>query len=229
MRTVRQAPIRASAVMLILALASPAAAQSAPAQAAVAGQPAAPAVKPILIKGSLVAVDGARLTIGDAAGARTVVMLADDARVLQLKKIDISAIAPGSYVATANINLPDGSGQSTELRVFAPSMKGLGEGHYAMNDGTGAMMTNGTVTHQVVSTPRGREMDVAYDAAGDKGGKGVRHIVVPPDMVIRSMIIMERSALKPGIAVELRAAPGKDGVLVTRRVAIGENGAPPVT
>jgi len=190
---------------------------------------AAPAAKPVQVKGSLVSIEGDKLVVKDAAGASTAMTLAADARVIQLKKIDISAIQPGSYVATANMDLPDGGGRSTELRVFPPAMKGLGEGHYVMNDGSGAMMTNGTVTSQVMSTPRGREMDVGYDTTDPKkGGKGVRHIVVPNDMVIREMTIMDKVALKPGIAVVIAAVPGADGALVARRVLIGENGAPPV-
>ncbi len=37
--------------------------------------------------------------------------------------IDVSQIQPGSYVATANKTQPDGSGVSTELRVYPPARR----------------------------------------------------------------------------------------------------------
>jgi hypothetical protein len=216
--------------MLVLAalgaavFATPVLAQPAPPAAAAAP---APAPKPVSAKGTITAVSAASITIKDSAGVSTTFAVSDKARVLQLKKIDMSAIKPGSFVATANLDQPDGSGLSTELRVFDPALKGLGEGHYDMNDGSGAKMTNGTVTHEVVSTPRGREMDVAYDAKADRGGKGVRHITVPANMTVRSMGPVDLASLKVGWAVEVRGAQAPDGAMTARLILVGENGQPP--
>ena len=76
---------------------------------------------------------------------------------------------------------------SSELRVFAPPLSGLGEGSYPMQDGQN--MTNGTVK-TVVTSVKGREMDVGYDPKCTTNPQdahckaGVRHITLPADMVI---------------------------------------------
>lgn len=193
-----------------------------------ASPPAASAPRPAApLDGTVVAFDGAALKVKDAQGVVSSYTVADDARFLRLTKIDASAIKPGSFVATANVNQPDGSGVSTEFRVFAPALKGLGEGHGPMSgEPPGTMMTNGTVSAEVVSTPRGREMDVAY---GAKGAQGVRHIVLPPSVTIREMSLVDRAEIKPGIAVQIRARQSANGDLVARAVIIGENGQPPAS
>lgn len=188
-------------------------------------RPAPPAPAPA--EGVVVAFSGKTLTVKDAHGLATTYAVADDARILRLVKIDPSAIKPGSFVATANVNQPDGSGVSKEFRVFAPALKGLGEGHFAMaGEAPGTMMTNGTVSAEIVSTPRGREMDVMYSGVG---GQGVRHVVLPPSVPIREMSLVDRAQIKPGIAVEIRAARSPDGALVARAILVGEDGRPPAT
>ncbi|HLZ74091.1 hypothetical protein [Phenylobacterium sp.] len=200
-------------------LAGSALAQSAPPAGAV--RPAPPAA------GVVVGFNDKTLTVKDAHGMVTTYAVADDARVLRLRKIDPSAIKPGSFVATANVNQPDGSGVSTEFRVFAPALKGLGEGHFPMaGEAPGTMMTNGTVTAEVASTPRGREMDVIYSGIG---GQGVRHLVLPANVAIREMSLVDRTQVKAGIAVEVRAARGPDGLLMARAILVGENGQPPAS
>jgi hypothetical protein len=193
------------------------AADPAPAAAA----PAAPKPTPSTINGTLVSLAGDTLVVKDDKGATVSMTLAADARLLQVKKIDISAIQPSSFVATANRNQPDGTGVSTELRVFGPSLRGMGEGSYPMDDGQN--MTNGTVK-TVVASPKGRELDVSYNG---KGGPGVRHITVPADMVIRSMDKIERTDLTAGIAVQVRAVSVAGGPLTARAVIIGDHGQPP--
>ena len=177
--------------------------------------------------GTVVAFTGAVLKVKNAHGVVTSYTVADDARYLRLTKIDASAIKPGSFVATANVSQPDGSGVSKEFRVFAPALKGLGEGHGPMaGEAPGTMMTNGTVSAEVVSTPRGREMDVTY---GGNGAQGVRHIVLPPNVTIREMSLVARAQIKPGIAVQVRGGQSANGSLVARAVIIGQDGRPPAS
>ncbi|MDB5447421.1 MAG: hypothetical protein JWQ97_2738 [Phenylobacterium sp.] len=190
--------------------------------------PATSALTPIPpIQGTVVAFSGKQLTVKDAHGATKSFTLADDARFLRLNKIDPSAIKAGSFVATANVSQPDGTGRSTEFRVFAPALRGLGEGNGPMaGEAPGTMMTNGTVSAEVVSTPRGREMDITY---GGAGGKGVRHVVIPSNVTIREMSVADRAEIKPGVAVQVRAGQAAGGALVARAVLVGETAQPPAT
>jgi hypothetical protein len=178
-------------------------------------------------RGTVVNLTGAELILKDPLGATRAYLVAPDARFLRLRTIDPSAIKPGSFVATANVTQADGSGRSTEFRVFAPALRGLGEGHGPMaGEAPGTMMTNGTVSAEVVSTSRGREIDIAY---GAHGAQGVRHVTIPTNVVIREMSMVDRTEIKPGVTVEVRAGQAADGSLVARAILLGENGRPPAT
>ena len=166
--------------------------------------PPRPAPKPFVVDGTVVGMNGLDLTVKDATGKPVTVTLGADTLLIQVSKISLDEIKPGSFVATANS--ADG-GVSSELRVFAPPLNGLGEGSYPMQDGQN--MTNGTVK-TVVTSVKGREMDVGYnptcktnvDAAQCKAG--VRHITVPESMVIHEWNKVAAADLKPGAGVSVR-------------------------
>ena len=182
--------------------------------------PAAAQAPPGPVRGAVQSLDGARLTVAGASGP-VVVVLADDWKVTVLKKIDVGAIKPGSFIGTTNVDKPDGTGQSTEVHVFPPGQRG-GEGHYPM-PGQTAMMTNGDVA-AVVTGAKGQELDIKYNG---RGGSGVRHVVVPPGTPVVLFTDGDRAVVRPGAQVLVFAAPGADGVLHGGGVLTGENGAAP--
>ncbi len=198
---------------------------------AVLAQPAAPAAapapKPFIVNGTVVGMDGMNLTVKDAVGKSVTVALTADTLLIKVTKISLDEIKPGSFVATANS--ADG-GVSSELRVFAPPLNGLGEGSFPMQDGQN--MTNGTVK-TVVTSVKGREMDVGYnpkcttnvDDARCKSGE--RKITVPASMVIHEWSKVAPADLKPGAGVSARGRVVGDAAPTIRAVFIGENGAPP--
>jgi hypothetical protein len=182
--------------------------------------PAAAQAPPGPVRGAVQSLDGNRLTVAGASGP-AVVVLADDWKVTVLKKIDVGAIKPGSFIGTTNVDKPDGTGQSTEVHVFPPGLR-AGEGHYPM-PGQTAMMTNGDVT-TVVTDAKGQELDIKYNG---RGGSGVRHVVVPPGTPVVLFTDGDRSVIKPGAQVLVFAAPGADGALHGGGVLTGEGGAAP--
>ncbi|HEY3815262.1 MAG TPA: hypothetical protein VGL66_18745 [Caulobacteraceae bacterium] len=192
------------------------------AQASATASPTA--VKPFAVTGTIVRVQGHKIWFKDDKGQEGTAMIAKDALIIQIAKISIGDIKPGSFVATANKPEGDNAGTSTELRVFGGELarKRMGEGSYPMDDGQN--MTNGTV-NTMVKSAKGRELEVAYNG---KGGKGARHITVPADMTIRSMATVKPSALKAGAAARFRMTVGADGRLVADRIIIGEHGKPPM-
>ena len=187
----------------------------------------APMPKPFLVNGTVVGIDGLALTVKDADGKPVTVALSPDTLLIKVRTISLDEIKPGSFVATANS--ADG-GVSSELRVFAPPLNGLGEGSYPMQDGQN--MTNGTVK-TVVTSVKGREMDVGYSPKcttnpDDPHCKsGVRHITVPASMVIHEWSKIEAADLKPGVGVSVRGRVSGAAAPMIRAVFIGENGAPP--
>jgi hypothetical protein len=215
-----------------LALAAAALAPAALAQpttpAAPAAAPAPPAMKPVVFNGVITGLDGMKLTVKDASGASRTFDLNEKTRLIRVSPISLSDIKPGSFVATAN-NAE--TGVSSELRVFGPSLNHLGEGSYPMQDGQN--MTNGSVK-VVVSSPKGRELDVGYDPKcttnvdDAKCKAGVRHITVPANMVIHAWDAVALAELKAGAAVSVRGGePAAGGPAVVRAVFIGVNGQPP--
>ena len=186
-----------------------------------------PAAKAFIVNGTVVSMDGMNLTVKDADGKSVTVALTADTLLIKVTKISLDEIKPGSFVATANS--ADG-GVSSELRVFAPPLNGLGEGSFPMQDGQN--MTNGTVK-TVVTSVKGREMDVGYNPkcttnADDARCKaGERKIIVPASMVIHEWSKVAPADLKPGAGVSARGRVVGDAAPTIRAVFIGENGAPP--
>ena len=142
----------------------------------------------VRVAGTVQSLDATTLTVVKD-GAATAIAMPSTATISVIKKIDVSAIQSGSFIGTTNVDKADGSGQSTEVHVFAPGVR-MGEGHYPMTGGN--MMTNGDVT-MVVTGAKGQELDIKYDG---RGGKGVRHVVVPPGTPVIAMSPGDRTLLK---------------------------------
>ena len=172
--------------------------------------PAAPAF--VRFQGVVTAASDDSVTIKGVDGKLTVVPLARTWTAIGTKPVDIEAIKPGSFVATANTDIDANTGKSIELRIFEPGNKG-GEGSRPMAQ-PGATMTNATVT-RVTKGAQGRELDVAYPG-------GVRHIIVPPDVKVIGNFPLDRGAVKPGVTITALAAKGPDGVVRATRLQVAE-------
>ncbi len=157
--------LAASALVALAALALP---------AAVLAQPPAP---PQRVEGTVSALTDSSLTVKKADGTSETVALLPGRTVNITAPIAVDQIQPGSYVATANKTQTDGSGVSTELRVY-PATTGRVNVNRAMNADGDLMMTNGTVA-TAVSSDGGRVLTVDY-------GEGKRKITVPKTIQVVS-------------------------------------------
>ncbi|MCO3717185.1 hypothetical protein FA136_14115 [Pseudomonas aeruginosa] len=126
----------------------------------------------------------------------------------------------GTIQQAADDHLQHGTLKALEVHVFAPSLRGSGEGHrpWENADGSASTMTNGTVGNLVVS--QGRRMTVKY-------GDGEKTVVVPDDVPIVSLEPGERSLLKPGAKVVLFPQKGADGSLTALAISVGKDGVTP--
>ena len=177
----------------------------------VAAQPPAPNPANVRVTGVVAVVAPQSLTIRSADGVDTVVSLSPATSVVVTRPVDPETIKPGSFVATANLDQPNGDGKSIELRIFEPGSR-AGEGNRPMKPGQ--MMTNGTVSAANKSTA-GRELDVQYPG-------GVRHIVVPPDVQVIGSFPAGRDAIRLGLTATAQATRGPDGVLVATRISLAQ-------
>jgi hypothetical protein len=174
--------------------------------AALAQPPAAPS----RAEGKVTALSDSSMTLAKADGTQETVALLPGRTVNIVAPIDVDQIAPGSYVATANKTQADGTGVSTELRVY-PAITGRANVNRAMNAEGDLMMTNGTVA-TAVSSGGGRVLTVDY-------GDGKRTITVPKTIQVVSNLPGSLDQVKVGVklaVVTFGAAPGRPaGQIIT--------------
>jgi hypothetical protein len=175
-------------------------------------QPAAPARPPAFTRyaGTVTAVAADHLTIKAQDGKSSDVPLSPTWTAVATRPVDIEAIKPGSFVATANTNIDATTGKSIELRIFEPGNKG-GEGSFPMQQ-PNTTMTNATV-QTVTKGAQGRELVVAYPG-------GTRHIIVPPDVQVIGNFPVDRDSIKPGDEISAFGVKGDDGVARVTRVQV---------
>ena len=160
--------------------------------------------------GTVTAVAADHLTIKDKDGQVSDVPLARTWTAVGTHPVDIEAIKPGSFVATANTDIDADTGKSIEVRVFEPGNT-LGEGSRPMAQ-PHTTMTNATV-QTVTKGAQGRELVVSYPG-------GTRHIIVPPDVQVIGNFPIDRDSIKPGDEISAFGVKGDDGVARATRVQV---------
>ena len=151
------------------------------------------------VAGVVSAITADKITVTDKEGKSMTVALSPQWYVVTTQTVDIDAIKPGSFIASANMDQPNGEGEALEMRMFEPGQK-LGEGNYPM-DAPKKMMTNATVS-SVSKGANGRELTVTYPARGEYPG-GTKKIIVPPSG--------PGHRLDPGRQVDRQAGGDGDG------------------
>ncbi len=192
--------------LLALAVSGPADAQTAP---------------PTRIRGTIATADPGKLTVKTRDGETVAIALTQPLAVLTVKKLELSAIQPKSYVGIATRTGKGGVMQAIEVLVFPEAMRGAGEGSYPWDLEPGSTMTNGTVNGAVTASSD-LELTVAYK-------DGSKTIQVAPGAPVVTFAPASVSDLKPGAPVFLAAAKAADGGFSVGRVVVGTNGvAPPM-
>jgi hypothetical protein len=170
----------------------------------------APAANAVRVSGVVTAVSPTSVTVKAANGASTMVTFAKALSVIRARPINIEAIKPGMYIASANTNIDASSGKSIELRMYDANNKGA-EFSRPMSQAN-TTMTNGTV-QTVAKGAGGRELNVYVPG-------GVRKIVVPPDVNVIGNFPATAKDIKIGANVTANAAKTPSGELITTRVTI---------
>lgn len=175
-------------------------------------------IKPV--RGTIDAVNGSTLQLTTRQGEKLAVALTDQTKVNSVSQAKISDIKPDSFIGTAAVQQADGTLKALEVHVFAPSLRGSGEGFnpFESPDGQVNTMTNGTVGKLVTS--HGRTMTVKYK---DKE----KTVIVPDDVPVVLIAPGDKSLLKPGAHVVLHATKDDKGEWVARGVSVGKEGLTP--
>ena len=171
------------------------------------------------IRGTIASIDGNTLTVNTREGSQAKITLADSWTVSALKKVDMSAIAPGTYVGIASAPMAGGGLRAVEVLLFPESARGNGEGHYAWDLAPGDMMTNATIT-AVVNKSDGHSVNLKYK-------DGNVDILVPEGIPLVTPTGADRSDAKPGAALIIFATKQADGTLTAARFTVEKDGVKP--
>ena len=176
---------------------------------------------PMRLRGKIASFAGGVLKITTRDGQTLDIALPESLTIGTVKKVDMSAITPGTFIGTATRTAADGTQTALEVLVFPEAMRGTGEGNYPWDLEPGSMMTNGTVKGQVTASS-GQELSIAYKDSGNK-------VVVPPGIPIVTPAPASRDDLKAGAAVFVAANKSPEGKWTAARVLVETNGvAPPM-
>jgi hypothetical protein len=171
-------------------------------------------------RGTIDAVNSNSLEITTRQGEKLTVGLTGDTKVNSVSQAKMSDIKPDSFIGTAAVVQADGTLKALEVHVFAPSLRGSGEGFnpFESADGNVNTMTNGTVGKLVNSN--GRTMTVKVK---DKE----KTVIVPDNVPVVLITPGDKSLLKAGAKVVLHTAKDDNGKLVARGVSVGKDGLTP--
>jgi hypothetical protein len=196
---------------------------------------------PQRIRGTITAATDTTLTIALPGGGTDMVTLAKTTLFVAAHKASLADIGQGDFIGTATkAQGPDNI--ALEVVIFAPSMRGAGEGHYPWDTipdttttgtTTHSSMTNGSVAmtmppRKTASSMTNGNVQEATSAAGDKelvvtykGGE--QTIMVPNSAPVVKLAPANFAAIQTGDPVFIVAQPAA-GQLTALRVVIGTNG-----
>lgn len=171
-------------------------------------------------RGTIDSVNDSSMQITTRQGDKLDVKINDQTKVNSVSKGQISDIKADSFIGTAAVPQPDGTLKALEVHVFAPSLRGSGEGFnpFESADGKINTMTNGTVGKLVNSN--GRTLTV-------KVHDQEKTVIVPDDVPVVLIEPGNRSLLKAGTKVVLFGTKDAQGNLVARGISVGKDGLTP--
>jgi hypothetical protein len=175
---------------------------------------------PVRVRGEIIAVDAATLTVRHTSGETVTLTLAPDVAVGAVKNVRLADIQKGAFIGTATKLGPDGSQVAVEVLVFPDSARGSGEGHYAWDLLPGSMMTNANVD-TVASSVHGRTLHLSY-----KGGS--KDVLVPENTPVVTFAPATRADLVAGKKVFVVAKETAPGLTASRIVVEKDGVAPPM-
>lgn len=177
---------------------------------------------PKAVRGTILAVSADQLTIKTTTGATTVT-LAHPFRVYTRVPSDLAHVKDSSFVGVTSVKQSNGAELATEIHIFPPELRGLGEGSHMMTPVPGAphsRMTNGSVsapgTHLAspsrmsngsVKHKNGSTIVVTY-----RGGS--QTITVPPNTSVTTLQVTSKK-LSVGDKVFALVSSGPKGSLVS--------------
>jgi hypothetical protein len=217
--------------------------------------PAPPPAPPMLVRGTIAAIDAKSVTITKDDGTTITGAIAPTTRFAAVEPRRLDQIKATDFVGITSVPGPNDTLTAEEIHILPVH---VGEGSYpwdhhpgggakagSMTNGTVAMaagpvkagsMTNGTVTTSSAGT-----LKVAYHGSATVNGKcvglaamgganactGVADVAVTPTTVIVAIVPAKATDAKSGLAVFASMANGPDGKPVVASMVLEKNGIKP--
>lgn len=176
------------------------------------------------IQGTIVSATATSVTVTTPSGNRTA-RFDPHVRIFVRSKASIDQVTDNSFIGTTVIPQPDGSYTSTEVHVFAPALRGTGEGFTKMNAGGTRMMANATVHVPVNMMANSTVHAVSTDAGGKTISmtfpSGQKTIHIPANVPVTYLAPGSKEVLTKGTSV-LLIGTGTPASLTARFVVISK-------
>jgi hypothetical protein len=195
--------------------------------------PAQSMAKAMRLNGTIVSATGTSIVIKTSTGEDTL-SVARGTRFLSLSNSSLDKVTQNSFIGTTVVPQPDGTFVSTEVHIFAPSLRGTGEGFTKMDSGGTHMMANSTV--RTVAAASHMMANSTVKTVGSSGGRktitmvfpsGTKTIEIPANVPVTYIEPGSRAALVPGAHVLVLAVSSPSG-LAAKTLVVGEHGATPM-
>lgn len=174
------------------------------------------------IRGTLENSENGTISVKTREGPTVNITVAPDQKINTVKKIDLSAIQPGSFIGTATMGKADGSFVAMEVLVFPESARGTGEGKYPWDLTPESTMINATVATVDEGAKNTRELSVQQKGETSR-------VVVPDGIPVVTIEPADSKALIKGAPVFIVAKKAADGQMSAVRILVGKDGvAPPM-
>lgn len=165
------------------------------------------------LRGTLIAAEGARLTIRPAEGGEVAVSMKPDFTIGRRVRADQSALHAQDFIGVAAVPHAGEVLRAVEVFVFPPAMRGTGEGHRRWDLLPESTMTNATLENTVESVD-GKTMRLVYK-------DGSKAILLTPETRIFTFAPGTAADLKPGRPVTLQVER-KDGEASAARITVDD-------
>jgi hypothetical protein len=158
---------------------------------------AAPDKQPAMVRGTVARVSSNEVEVKTASGDVRV-KLSQPFRVYARVPGTLAEVKNSSFVGVTSVKQPNGTEKATEIHVFAPELRGMGEGSHMMSPSpnpspsrmtngsvSASRMTNGTATSSRMSNGSVQHMGASSIVVKYQGGS--RTIVVPTGVTVTDL------------------------------------------
>lgn len=184
----------------------------------------------VSLSGTIVSTTASTLTIDTSSGQKTV-SYDPKSRFFVVSTSSLSDVAEGSFIGTAVAPGTDGTFTSIEVHIFAPALRGTGEGFTQMAGSGNHMMANATVHVAAPNMMANSTVRTVGSTGGEKTitmtfPSGTKTIHIPANVPITYIEPGSLATLTRGVHVRVVALQNGN-VLTAKYVLAGKNGMVP--